>query len=338
MQTTTAAKYRSAPVRSTKRRLDIKTLHHLAYRLATPLDILLRTAEYAALHYRESRYVPKKRGSARRTIDAPDPHLKEIQRRIYRRLLAEVWLPDTLHAYRKERSVVTAMTPHRGPRFWWQTDIAAFYPSIRSYNVREIFLSLGCSPHVARVLTKLTTLHHRLPQGAPTSPALANLYLRCFRVADRLEGLARKHGLRVTLFGDDIIVSGERPFMGLRSHIEDVITSTGLRLKPDKTTAVVGPDARHQALGIVANARGCELDASRAYRRHVRSLLRLCRRFGLGVLTARGLTTEPAAFLRGKIGFAVFVNDDNRALFRELHEVLEMDRARSVALEAPAHA
>jgi hypothetical protein len=302
-------------------RLDLKTLGHLARRLAVPLDVLEQTAIYADLHYGPSRYLAKKDKTSFRTIEAPRAHLKEIQRNIYRTLLAGVWVPDSLHAYRKGRSVVTAMAPHRGRLFWWRADIAQFYPSISFKNVYAIFINLGCSPDVARVLTRLTTHGHRLPQGAPTSPALANLYLRSFGVAVRLEGLARQNGLRVTFFGDDIIVSGDRPFKHLQDHMERLITSSGLRLSRKKTTAVVGPNSRHEALGVIANSGGTRLDAPKAYRRRVRSLLRLCRRFGPGVLVARGVTTDPQAFLRGKIGFAVQINPRNRELLSEFSEI-----------------
>jgi hypothetical protein len=54
----------------------------------------------------------------------------------------------------------------------------------------------------------------------------------------------------------------------------------------------------------------------------------------LGTLTARGLTTKPEAFVRGKIAFAVFINDGNRSLFRDLDEVVAADRMRDV--ESPS--
>jgi RNA-directed DNA polymerase len=305
--------------------LNIHTLEHLARRLAVPLSVLEETATYVDLHYGPSRYLVKKDKISLRTIEAPRAHLKEIQRGIYRNLLANVWVPDSLHAYRKKRSVVSAMAPHSGRLFWWRADIAQFYPSIGFKKVYGIFVELGCSPDVARILTRLTMHNHHLPQGAPTSPVLANLYLRCFGVARRVEGLARKHGLRVTFFGDDIIVSSDRPFKHLQDHMERIITSSGLRLNREKTSAVLGPNAPHEALGVIANAGAHGLDAARAYRRRVRSLLRLCRRFGLGVLVARGITANPEAFLRGKIGFAVQIHRRNRELLREMGDVVSCE-------------
>lgn len=301
--------------------LKLRSLQHLARRLAIPLDVLRETGEYADLHYAPSRPILKRDRSSYRTIEAPRAHMREVQRRIYHKLLADLALPDSLHAYRRDRSVVTAMAPHRGRLFWWHADIADFYPSITFKKVYEIFIRLGCSPDVAGLLTRLTTRNHRLPQGAPTSPALANLYLALFGVVARLERLADKHELHVTLFGDDIIVSSDRPFMHLQGHLEQLITSSGLRLSRKKAVRVVGPGARHEALGVLANAGGGYLDAPRTYRRRVRSLLRLCRRMGPGVLVARGITRDPRAFLRGKIGFAILLNPRNRRLLDEMEQL-----------------
>jgi hypothetical protein len=132
----------------------------------------------------------------------------------------------------------------------------------------------------------------------------------------------RKHELTVTFFGDDLIVSSNKPFMGLQDHLEEVVVSSGLRLNRDKTGDVVGPRKKHATLGVVANADGQVLDVPRSYRRHLRSLLYLCRRYGPDSLSARGVTAkDPRRFLTGKIAFAAQVNPKNRDLFRELERV-----------------
>jgi hypothetical protein len=93
-----------------------------------------------------------------------------------------------------------------------------------------MFVELGCIPDVGRLLTKLTTHSHRLPQGAPASPGLANLYLRLSGLAARIDGLAARHCLQVTFFGDDILISSEQPFHGLTAHLAQIVEDCGLRL------------------------------------------------------------------------------------------------------------
>ena len=314
----------SAPSRQKQSRylLNIRSLEHLAQRLSCPLEILKNVAEYLALHYDATRLREKSDGGTVREIDAPRSLLKKVQRRINACLLGDLWLPDSIHAYRVGRSARTAVVPHEGRRFLWVADIRHFYPSISHSAVYKIFCELGCAPDVARLLTRLTTHKHRLPQGAPTSPGLANLYLRFSKITARLDGLARKHRLRVTFFGDDILISGERPFGGLQKHITRIITSSGLKLHPLKTLGMVGPRERHQALGIILNSSGEHLDVPRSYRRKLRTLLRACRRHGPDALAMYGVVTkDPRAYLRGKIAFAAYVNPKNGAFLEELKQI-----------------
>ncbi len=298
--------------------LKIRTKKHLALRLGIELTRLEGVAKYLALHYNPTRVRKKRDGNSFREIDAPRPLLKKIQRRIHVQLLVPLWLPDVIHGYRAKRSIVTAAQPHAGRLFLWIADIRHFYPSISFKKIYRMFSDLGCSPDVARLLTILTTRDHRLPQGAPTSPALANLYLRSTGVARRLIRLCKKHGLSITFFGDDVIVSRDTPFNGLQPLLEEIITSSGLRLNREKTR-ILDPDSERSVLGIITNSHGHALNVTRGYRRRVRSAIYLYRRYGPASLVARGITTkDPRKFLVGKIGFAIQANAQNKDLLRQL--------------------
>jgi RNA-directed DNA polymerase len=196
-----------------------------------------------------------------------------------------------------------------------------------------MFVQLGCSPDVSRLLTRLTTRKHCLPQGTPTSPALANLFLRLSGTAARLEGLCRKHHLSMTFFGDDVLISGEAPFSGLTDHFERILEEAGLRLNRRKTGPVAGPDAKHQALGLVMNSVAGQINVPRSYRRRVRAILRLCQRRGPSALTRCGITTkDPRAFVAGMIAFAAYINPENAALKAEMARIdWKGDRNRAPA-------
>ena len=298
--------------------LKIRSRHHLAQRIGVPLPILEEVARFVDLHYNPTWVKEKKDGSGRE-IDAPKPLLKGIQKQIHANLLSRLWLPHTIHGYRRRRSIMTATEMHVGAPHLWAADIRSFYPSISAWHVREMFIRLRCTSDVAALLTRLTTRHHCLPQGTPTSPDLANLYLRMYRVADRIEGVATQHGLQVSFFGDDILVSGPRPFSHLHSRLEEIIHESSLRLKQHKTVVASSRSDSHRALGIVLNARGSERDVPRAYRRQLRRLLYVALRYGVGALRTRGFTdADPQQFLNGKISFAASVNNRNRAYFQAL--------------------
>jgi retron-type reverse transcriptase len=120
---------------------------------------------------------------------------------------------------------------HIGQPVVLKFDLVDFFASVRASRVHALFATLGYSDDVARALTALCTtatpepvlrrLHEagslswpqlqrlrdpHLPQGAPSSPALANLC--AFRLDLRLEGLAHSLGARYTRYADDIVLSG----------------------------------------------------------------------------------------------------------------------------------
>lgn len=137
--------------------LKLRTVEHLARRLGFPREVLESVAQYIDLQYGPSRFHPKRDERSVREIDAPRPLLKRIQRRIHATLLANLWLPDSVHAYRAGRSARSAAAPHAGRAFLWVADIKRFYPSISHRTVYRIFCRLDCTPDVSRLLTRLTT-------------------------------------------------------------------------------------------------------------------------------------------------------------------------------------
>lgn len=297
--------------------LNIRSKKHLALRLGIPLAVLENLATFRVLQYEASRSHPKKDSTKPRTIDAPRRLLKKVQQRINRRLLQPLWLPEIIHGYRPGRSVKTALLPHQGNPFLWIADVRDFYPSVSSRAVYSMFERLGCTPDVARLLTQLSTHRYRLPQGAPTSPSLANLYLRLSGVARRLEGIADRHQLALTIFGDDIIVSRKTPFRGLEGQLTAAVLEAGLRLNQAKTI-YLKPGTQHRVLGAITDSRGAELDVPRHYRRQLARLLHLYRRRGPDAVTTVIRKPSVRGFLAGKIAYAKFLNARNARFEAEL--------------------
>ena len=54
-------------------------------------------------------------------------------------------------------------------------DIEEFFPSIKEDTVKEVFARAGYSRRAANALADMCCYFGALPQGAPTSPYLANL-------------------------------------------------------------------------------------------------------------------------------------------------------------------
>jgi RNA-directed DNA polymerase len=106
-----------------------------------------------------------------------------------------------------------------------------------------------------------------LPQGAPTSPMLANLV--CYRLDIRLTALAASLGASYTRYVDDLTFSGDRRLaqVWFADRVAAVVADEGFRVHPGKTAATSAA-RRQSVLGTVVNAHPAlprpERDALRA--------------------------------------------------------------------------
>jgi retron-type reverse transcriptase len=257
--------------------------------------------------------IPKRSGDYR-VLYAPKPTLKRVQRAVYETILRKVALPDAAHGFVPQRSILTNAGPHAGQYVVVNVDLQDFFPSVTYRRVRGVFQALGYGEDVAIPLALLCTVkpaaklreymghvHHRqLPQGAPTSPALANL--ACRRLDARLAGLARKFGATYTRYADDLTFSGDEafsdavgPFVRLLGQI---IRNEGFVVNARKVH-IARKGRRQYVTGLVVNdAPG----VPRRYRRELRAILHNARRTGLD---AQNLLNHPsfAQHLRGRIAF-----------------------------------
>jgi hypothetical protein len=232
--------------------------------------------------------VPKARGGTRR-LAAPRAALKRVQRRILDHILAGLPVHDACHAYVPGRSLVTNTAPHVGAAVIVKTDLRDFFPSIHYRRVFGLFQYYGYDVPASALLAKLTTYMPRtedgqvcrpgvLPQGAPTSPAIANLV--CRGLDARLTGLARRCGGRYTRYADDLTFSfPAEPGQGIGRlfwWIDQICAQEGFAERADKRR-VLRPSQRQLVTGVVVNA---GQTVPRAARRRFRALLHHVRTHG----------------------------------------------------------
>ncbi len=84
-------------------------------------------------------------------------------------------------------------------------DIEDFFPNVKASHVFSLFRTIGYSARVASILTSLCTFYGGLPQGAPTSPAIANL--TSLRLDARILGYVGKRRIVYTRYADDLTFS-----------------------------------------------------------------------------------------------------------------------------------
>ncbi len=224
-----------------------------------------RTVLEPLRHYRWSTR-PKAAGV--RVLAAPKPRLAEIQRRLLRHLLRPIPQHPASHGGVRGRSVATAVAPHCGRTTVIRADLTGFFGSIRPGRVWELLRTAGLPEGVAHTVTGLVTTsaptafarldpglrHPHLPQGAPTSPALAGLV--SYSLDRRLAGLAGHHGVAYTRYVDDLIFSGGPRLRDRRSwfveRVRDIVRDEGFRVN-ERKTVVLGDAGRQAVLGTVVN-------------------------------------------------------------------------------------
>lgn len=233
----------------------------------------LRARYRGSAHYR-LRLIPRSDGRMR-LLEIPKARLKQVQRQILRELLPATACSAHAHGFVPARSAITHARQHCGRGSLLQLDLRDWFASIALPRVRGLFLDLGYPREVAEALAQLCTVRldaaslaqlpaalrmpmrdRRLPQGAPTSPALANL---CALGLDRrLAAYAAAAGWRYSRYADDLVFSSEAPssedMRRALPTIERILRDEGFAPNPAKTR-IQSQGQRQQVTGIVTNAR-----------------------------------------------------------------------------------
>ena len=212
-----------------------------------------------------------------RVIESPKPRLKQLQKRILADILDKIPPHPMAHGFVKGRSVKTFVAPHVGRRVVLRMDLRDFFPSIGGARIQTVFRTMGYPESVADLLGGIATntvprdvwtdtavgretramyACPHLPQGAPTSPALANMCL--YRADCRLLGLAGSAGARYTRYADDLAFSGgeefDRRVERFASHVAAILHEEGFAVHHRKTRIMRQGVCQHLA-GVVANQR-----------------------------------------------------------------------------------
>ncbi len=210
-------------------------------------------------------YKISKRSGGYRRIEAPRRFLKLIQRWVYVNILNTRELPSCATGFVKGKNIFSNAEPHKPNKNLMVIDIKDFFPTINYQEVYSVFKTFGFPSKVLALLTGLCTLNSRLPQGAPTSPVIANLFFNPIDLA--LQDLAKGWDCCYTRYADDIAFSGNTPF----SHkdikaVSAVLQEWGFSINPKKTR-IIGSGGRQILTGLVVNTAGLPMrDKRRRWR------------------------------------------------------------------------
>ena len=290
--------------------VDLKTLYALSNNLP---------AHYHAVS------IPKPGGGTRR-ISVPDEALKRVQRAIARRILAYFPVSPYATAYRPGGGPVRNGAFHVGRREILKLDIRRFFDSVRYSAVKDAAFPPEVFSEPLRVLlTLLCYYNDALPQGAPTSPAVANLVLRDFDL--QVGDWCRRRKIVYSRYCDDLIFSSDEGLAGTAEFVAARLRPMGLFLH-EKKTVLLPAGRRQRVTGLVVNRR---VNLPAEERRKLRQELYYCKKFGVADhLRKTGSPLTPEAYLDsllGRMSWLLQADPENEAARRDRQWLLDQRRA-----------
>jgi RNA-directed DNA polymerase len=302
--------------------LILSTLKDLSALLEVPGAELLRLAGQIERSYRKK--VEAKPSGGYRVYFIPNSDLMKVQRCIHRSLLRHLPVHDSIHSYRRKRDTISNASVHVGNPILVKLDIKDFFPSVRPNKVYKMFMEKGCSSSVAKLLTTLTTFKNQLPQGPPTSPAIANQVLAA--LAKRMSGVCVQHGLALSVFGDDICVSGSKRAAQVRRLLGRIVESEGFSLNLEKS-GVRKAGEKKTVTGISVNEK---INVDKNYYRRVRALVHHAATKGYGALFSDSTPGKAREKLRGMIRYVARLNSTSGDQLQKTFLMIEKERVSEV--------
>ncbi|MBU7440925.1 reverse transcriptase family protein [Paraburkholderia fungorum] len=222
-----------------------------------------------------------------RIICVPNPPLMKAQRWITQNVLQYGVVHNASVAFAPKSKLLHATEPHCNARWLIKLDIKRFFESIPERFVYRVFRDFGYQALVAFEMARLCTrlypgplfdsrkwtssglrespykIHAydqswqgHLPQGAPTSPMLANLV--CYKLDELLADLADSDGLQYTRYADDLTFSTNSKEFS-REQAAAVVGKVFQHLaqmgfSPNRSkTSVIPPRGRKVVLGLLVD-------------------------------------------------------------------------------------
>ncbi|WP_239586916.1 retron St85 family RNA-directed DNA polymerase [Citrobacter freundii] len=216
-------------------RISVETLRLLIYRA----------------DFRYKIYSIKKKDSHKvRTIYQPSRELKALQGWVLCNILDKLSSSPFSIGFEKHQSILNNATPHIGANFILNIDLEDFFPSLTAKKVFGVYHSLGYNRAISSCLTKICCYQNLLPQGAPSSPKLANLI--CSKLDYRIQGYAGSRGLIYTRYADDLTLSAQsmKKVLKAKDFLFSIIPTEDLVINTKKT-CISGPRSQKKVTGLV---------------------------------------------------------------------------------------
>jgi RNA-directed DNA polymerase len=287
--------------------IPVLTLKHLAVQTGASHRYLRSIVERARDPYTEFAK-PKGRLGDMRGISAPHPALMSVQRWMLENIFSRILPHPASFAYQSGRSAAICAEQHLQARWILKFDLHSFFHSITEHSAYRILVDNGYNGLIAFEMARLCTRYGRhgteslgtayrsnigderyltirayrnrsigyLPQGAPTSGAIANLASRS--LDETLSSVAERYHLVYTRYADDMIFSTSESFSReLADRCARDVRAAVAKNKfvlHERKTRIIPPGARKIVLGLLVDGERLRLprDSRSRLEAHVRGV------------------------------------------------------------------
>lgn len=248
-----------------------------------------------------NRFFIKKRNKGYREIMAPHKDLKYIQKWLLFNILSKYPLRDSCKGFRNGISIKDNALVHTNAKVVLKVDLLKFYDTITERRVYGVFQKMGFAKNLSYSFSKLCTSKHHdkywqdfsysekltlkelfeerpsiLPQGAPSSPTLANIIAT--NLDRRFDALAEKMNFSYSRYADDLTFSikneGKLPPLYL---IRKIVNEENFFINENKVSYMHRGSKQYVTGLSVTNG----VHTSKKYRKEIERHIHFCRKYGV---------------------------------------------------------
>lgn len=255
-------------------------------------------------------YKIKKKNGKYRTIYAPNPCLKHIQKQILMNILNNKAISKYATAYHKGISIKENAIPHINKEVILKLDIKDFFGNITFLDIYNSCFPIEYFPKsVGMILTFLCTYDDHLIQGAPTSAYISNLVMKDFD--NELGDWCNLNDISYTRYSDDMTFSGSFEPNIVITKVRKMLYKLGLELNNNKI-CIIHNSSCQNVTGLVVNEK---IQVSVNYRRKLRQEIYYINKFGLkSHLKKLNIKNERKYLnsLYGKVLYVLSINNNDK--------------------------
>lgn len=269
-------------------------------------EYLKKAVKFSSSFYRDFEIL--KNNGRKRKISEPLPSLKEIQIWILENILSKIEISPYAKAYRQNITLIDNLKFHKNQPKVFTVDLKDFFTSIQQESIEKIFLEMGYSKLISNLLSKLCSRNGCLPQGAPTSPCLSNIFFKPLDI--EISEYCNNNKIRYTRYADDLSFSGNFNEKHLLFFITEKIDKVGLRINSEKVKVML-QHSRQTVTGIVVNDKAQVVFHKR---NKIRQDIFYIKKFGLSghIEHLKIKQNNYLEHLLGKINFIIHINPNDK--------------------------